>query len=337
MEQNGNVALIIVFNHRYDKNIEILEKIYQNRFSNIYYLVPFYDGNKPNVIPVYENSFYFQGYFVQGFKQYFQERFLHYFFVADDLMLNPDINENNYQQYFNLTESTSFIPEFYSLDNIKDDNLLYCSPATIKDGIAKFRNNDVKKWNWCRVLEAYNFNPKKNGVESAKELPDYDEAAALLKRHGVFINELKYADVFGAPKVPRTFKIMKDNIKYLVGHELLRLKYKLKYPLTGSYADIVIVSHQSVKKFIHYCGVFAATELFVELAIPTALLFSSSDVVTEYRIKKQGQVFWPHSKKRKQVYENEIKKYDYKLDNLIAGFPKEKLYIHPVKLSQWTL
>lgn len=335
MKHQSSVALIIVFNHKFDGNITVLEKIYQQRFSNIYFLIPFYNGDKSNVISVYENSYYFQGYFVQGFKQYFQEHFLHYFFVADDIVLNPEINENNYQQHFNLTASKSFIPEFYSLDNIKDDHLLYCSPATIKDGIAKFKNSNVKKWNWCRVLEAYRFNPLKNGVESAQELPDYEEATELLKRHGVNINQLSYVDVFGGPKVPYTFKIIKDNINYLLGHELLKLKYKLKYPLAGSYSDIVIVSHQSIKKFIHYCGVFTATELFVELAVPTALLFSSSEVVTESATRKQGQVFWPHSKKRKQLYENEMMKYDYNLDKLIAGFPEEKLYIHPIKLSKW--
>lgn len=329
-----NVALIIVFNHRYDKNIEILEKIYEGRFSYIYYLVPFYDGDKPNVIPVYENSHYFQGYFVQGFKQYFQERFLHYFFVADDIVLNPNINENNYQQSFNLSGSTSFIPEVYSLDNI-NDNMLYCSPATLKDGIAKYKNKNVEKWNWCRVLEAYSYNPKKDGVESANELPGYEEASALLRKHGININKLSYADVFGGPKIPYTFKIFKNNLKYLLGHVVFRLKYELKYPLAGSYSDIVIVSHQSIKKFIHYCGVFTANKLFVELAIPTSLLFASNDVVTESQIEKKGQVFWPHSKKRKLLYEQEMKKYDYKLDKLISLFPKDKLYIHPVKLSKW--
>ncbi len=183
------VALIIVFNHKYDKNIDILEKIYHKRFSNIYYLVPFYNGDKPNVISVYENSYYFQGYFVQGFKQYFQEKYLHYFFVADDMIINPSINEDNYTEYFHLKDSTSFIPEIHSLDNI-NDNILYCSPATINDGIAKLRKKNVKKWNWCRVLEAYNYNPKKSGVESVNELPEYDEALKLLNMHGININKL---------------------------------------------------------------------------------------------------------------------------------------------------
>ena len=47
----NRVALIIIYNHQYNKNIDILERIYNGRFSNIYHLVPFYNGEKQNVIP----------------------------------------------------------------------------------------------------------------------------------------------------------------------------------------------------------------------------------------------------------------------------------------------
>ena len=72
---NGNIALIIIYNHRYDSNVSILEGIYKERFSDIFHLMPFYDGDKPNVIPVYENSRYFQGYIAQGFRNFFNESF----------------------------------------------------------------------------------------------------------------------------------------------------------------------------------------------------------------------------------------------------------------------
>ena len=89
------IALLIIYNHRYDKNIEPLEQIYAGRFSYIYHIVPFYDGQKENVIPVYESSFYFEGYIAQCFQHLKDKGFTHYFFVADDLMLNPLITEQN--------------------------------------------------------------------------------------------------------------------------------------------------------------------------------------------------------------------------------------------------
>lgn len=328
------VALIVVFNHKYDNNIEILDNIYMGRFSNIYYLVPFYTGDKPNVISVYENSYYFQGYFVQGFKQYFDEQYLHYFFVADDMVINPSINENNYQQHFNLSGNTNFIPELYSLDNL-NNNTLFCAPATIKDAFAKFRNRKIKKWYWSRVKEAYEYNPNKLGVESINELPKYSEAEMQLNKHGIQINDLRYADINESPNLPNSYYAVKNIVKHFFGHNIFQHKYKMKYPLVGAYSDILIVSHDSIRKFIHYCGVFAATELFVELAIPTALLLSSSEVVTQPNIGKSGILFWPHSPKRNYFYEEEMKKYDYSLKKLLKLFPADKLYIHPIKLSKW--
>ena len=61
------IALVVIYNHRFDGNISIVEDLYRERFSNIFHLVPFYDGDRPDVIPVYENSFQFQGYIAQGF------------------------------------------------------------------------------------------------------------------------------------------------------------------------------------------------------------------------------------------------------------------------------
>ncbi len=51
------VALLIIYNHRYDKNIPLLETLYGERFTYLYHIIPFYDGTKDNVITVYDSSF----------------------------------------------------------------------------------------------------------------------------------------------------------------------------------------------------------------------------------------------------------------------------------------
>ncbi len=90
------IALVIIHNHRYDANISRLDEIYKNRFSYIFHLVPFYNGDKNNVITVYENSHYFQGYVVQAYERLTTEgNFNHFIFIGDDLILNPQININN--------------------------------------------------------------------------------------------------------------------------------------------------------------------------------------------------------------------------------------------------
>ncbi len=73
---------------------------------------------KQNIIPVYDDSWYFQGYVAQGFQHYYQEDAPHYIFIADDLMLNPLINENNYTEHFNLTENSGFINALRHLGNL---------------------------------------------------------------------------------------------------------------------------------------------------------------------------------------------------------------------------
>jgi hypothetical protein len=104
----SNVALVVIYNHQYNKNISIIEKIYRERFSNIFHLVPFYEGTQNNVIAVYENSFYFQGYVAQATKKLIGS-YEHYFFIADDLILNPEINQINYKEKLKLDTKSSFL------------------------------------------------------------------------------------------------------------------------------------------------------------------------------------------------------------------------------------
>lgn len=91
----NKVGLLIIYNHRYDKNIPRLEEIYRKRFSHIFHIVPFYDGKQENVISVYESSYYFSGYISQTYAHLKDSGFTHFFVVADDMIINPNLNENN--------------------------------------------------------------------------------------------------------------------------------------------------------------------------------------------------------------------------------------------------
>lgn len=281
------VALIIIYNHRYDKNIEILERLYSQRFSNIFHLMPFYDGDRENVISVYENSYYFQGYISQGLDKYFDEKYSHYFFIADDLMINPLINENNYIEYFNLDKKTSFISGFITL-------------------------HERKKF-WPRVREAYEYKPDKRGLEIINELPSYGEAIERFDKFNLKIQPLSVNQIY-------------RNVTHSISKESI---YELSYPLVGSYSDIVVISADYIKQFCHYCGVFAASDLFVELAIPTALVLAVEKIVTEKDLCLQGKALWTSDD-----YE-ELTQYNKNLTLLLSDFPKNYLYLHPVKLSEW--
>lgn len=309
----GKVALIIIYNHQYDKNIDVLEHLYKDRFSHIYHLVPFYMGQKQNVIPVYESSHYFQGYISQGFKHYFKDDYTHYFFLADDLLLNPKINEQNYCEYLKLDSNTCFVPGFITLHNLEK--------------------------RWAVVEDAYRWTVKVPGVEAQHLLPDYKQALEKFNSFGFTIKHLRFNQIW---KTPTTFKdwIVPLASRRIIKHMYFILRYlfslltqktyPLVYPIIGSYSDIFVVSSDTIKQFCQYCGVFAATRLFVEIALPTSLVLSATEIKTEHDLKLQGKALWTF-----EDYKI-LDKYKNSLNLLLNEFPENYLYLHPIKLSKWS-
>ncbi|HEX8507413.1 MAG TPA: hypothetical protein VF630_18770 [Hymenobacter sp.] len=293
-------------------------------------MVPFYDGAQPNVIPVYENSFFFEGYLAQGYRQYFKEEYEHYLFVADDMVLNPAITEDTYARFFQLDEGDSFIPEIFSLHNLSNNDTLWFRPILSKE-------RKVKNF-WWRIQQAVEYSPQKEAVESEHEMPAFAEAENKLKQHGYEIRTLHHTDLHGGlhPSTDR-YTLLKQQIKYALNYKGADARHALKYPLVASYSDIVIVHKDAIQKFVHYCGVFAATELFVEFAIPTALLLATDagKVKTEPAIGQRGVLYWNYEAENVEKYEQALQQYGFELRRLLANFPADKLYIHPIKLSKW--
>jgi hypothetical protein len=302
------VALIIIYNHRYDNNIEILERIYEKRFGIIYHLMPFYRGNRKNVLPVYESPHYFQGYVAQGFKSFFNEEYTHYLFVADDLILNPMVTENNYAEIFNLSLKGCFIPRFANFN---------------------------EAGSWPRVRDAYFWNIKSSGVEAVEQLPDYATALQKFKKFGLELRPLQFQQIWTAPDrtdlwLENFFQTIVFTLRSLHA-QLKRKTYSLPYPAVASYSDIFVVSSDVIGAFSHFCGVFAATRLFAEVAVPTALVLSAEEIVTDESLRLQGKPLWTAHDF------TELEKYDHSLEKLLAEFPAKYLYLHPIKLSQWKI
>jgi len=311
---NNQVALIIVFNHNYEKNLKKLHLLYGKRFKNIYYLIPFYQGDEENVIPVYGSSYYFQGFISQSLKIIYKKHYDHYIYIADDLILNPDINENNYKELFKIGDESSFIPEYFSLDSVSSKKILDLKEVRGFDSI-----DNQTKFYWGHTNRALNFSLQREGLESETLLPTYEEAISRMTNHGIKIAPLKHEDILGiCPEV----------------HEK-EARYCLEYPLVASYSDIVIVSAQAIKEFSFYCGVFFAQNLFVELAIPTSLLMSTKKIITEKMLQKSGKVFWLYNPVEAEGYQNLVSKYEWKLEQLMNKWPNDYLYVHPLKLSKW--
>jgi hypothetical protein len=303
-------CLIIIFNHRYDKNIPVLEKIYSSRFSHIYFLVPFYNGNHPNTIPVYESSHYFQSFFAQGYHRFFREDFTHYIFLGDDCLLNPSVNEHNFIEQTGLSEITDFIPEFIEFHTLKEGG-------------------------WWQTKKAIDFFYNREGAEVQRELPSREEALQRFNKHGLSIHPLTKQNIFGNKKI----SFLRWWQSWLYKQFFLRIKWKryrkngkieLPYPVVGSYSDVFIVTKESITDFCRYCGIMASIGLFVEIAIPTALLLASKKIVREKDLRLQGKALW--SAEEIDALE---KRFNRSLSELLKDFPADQLYFHPVKLSKW--
>lgn len=60
---------------------------------------------------------------------------------------------------------------------------------------------------------------------------------------------------------------------------------KLKYPLFKAYSDFLIIDRASMKEFSRLSGVFAAMNIFVETAIPLAMVLACKTIKYEKDLK----------------------------------------------------
>jgi hypothetical protein len=314
----NNIALIVIYNHRFDENIDRIEKLYSGRFSNIYHLIPFYDGTKENVIPVYGRSVFFESYVAQGFNSFYNSRYTHYFFVADDMIINPAISEISLKSFFRLNDTQSYISSLIPLHTLKKI--------------------------WIGGLSAFFYIKRQKYVETTNELPKEEESMLRFYKQGINIEKMTRKNIFGS------FSLKINSLGKKAGFILrlytyirypFRRKIKLPYPMVGSYSDIFIVSSDTIKDFCHYCGVFGVTGLFAEVAIPTAMVLATKDkIVTEDFLEHKGRSFWQG--KDALFWESDISdvrnldKMFKSLDDILSNFPSDCIYLHPVKLSKWS-
>lgn len=284
-------ALLVVYNHRFDKNITRINELYANRFSHIYHIMPFYDGEEPNVIPVFDSSYCFSGYIAQAYTHLRSYGFTHFFIVADDMILNPRIDEYSIWDQLGIDYGDSYIDE-----------------------IVCFQHGG-KRW-WRRIIDALDYTPKQLGVELKGILPSKEEAQQRFDVHKMPYTTIPRKELLRNPR-------KKDFLK------MLMRSCDLKYPLVRAYSDILLIPADIMPKFANYCGAFAATRLFVEMAIPTALLLATDYIKLNKDVKLEAGAMWTEEDLKI------LEPYEGLLQTLLSDFPAHKLYLHPIKLSQW--
>lgn len=301
-----NIALLVIYNHRFDKNIKRIEDLYKGKFSNIFHIMPFYDGKIANVISVYDSSYRFEGYISQAYEKIKCLGFTHYFFVADDMIINPKLNENNLFELLGLNYSDCYLPNLTEL------------PAA--EGI------------WQRYSEALTYSPDVKGVEVKTILPSANEAANIFSRKGIKFGKLPfktyYRNYFHWLPYSIADKIRGNN-RYNYDKGLTLLGNHYNYPIVRGYSDCFVVTADIMPKFAQYCGAFAATNLFVELAIPTALCLVAECIKFDKDVKLKNGAMW-----NKTDFEF-LEAFNHSIPSLIQNYPSNIFFLHPIKLSQW--
>lgn len=309
---NSRVRLVFVFNHKYDRNIPKLEAIYGGRFSDIRYLVPFYRGDRPDVIPIFESSAQFQGYFAQAARSIIEPGISHYIFCADDLLLNPALDESNVIERFGLTEGAAFIDYLMSLSDVP--------------------------FEWPHLAPALDAWRYENCVMWKAEIPGPDEARARIARHGITCGPLDWKNLWGWDGRYNRGPGHLRHLKYL-----LRRKGNapLPYPMLQSYADLIIVPQESIDEFCRLCGIFAAMRLWVEIAAPTALALACDNIVTRIQHRPidvhtqtghRGLAVWVPERVMEIA-----ERANHQVDRVFPVIGQNYLYMHPVKLSRWNV
>ena len=323
-EQKRKTALVVLYNHNFEKNIPVIRKIYGNRFSQTVQIMPFYYGSDDDVIRVYGNSFQFHTYIAQARERLKELDCDDFLIVGDDLLLHPSFNEWSTGEILNLKPGAFYIDGFVNV---------------ARDGYYR------------AVKEACNFCTSPAGVDASANriLPSYEKAEQILRERGILDSvNLQKVRPYMAPFVRpisqnlyKNYKVLRArawHLRYSFKNKLA--KRKMSYPCVFGYSDLISVPRERFDEWCNYLEIFATWRMFVELAIPTAMaLLPNAEIVCADSTGKQtGNVWFPqdgaHRAKMESIIARMLKESDNCADGLADAYPDDYLYLHPVKLSK---
>ena len=293
------ICFSLLFNHRFDRNVPILRKLYAERFSTLRFLMPFVEWDaEPDVFPVFETSVHFQGYFAQAYERLPQDCD-YYVFCGDDLILNPSLDETNLIDSLNCRDAAY---------------VKYLNPIC------------EHSFAWHRFEECVFFPPDDCIIPHASLLPTREELLERYNHHDLPCRNLGPSNFRGAFDKSITWERCKAGLTFILRHGC---KPFLPFPLVEGYSDFIVIPRDEWEKFAYYCGVFAAMNLWVDAAVATAMLLACDTIRTEVNHSFSGIELWGDEQLEPE------KKYALNFQSMIEDFPAERLYLHPVKLSRW--
>lgn len=305
------VCLVVMFNHAYPANIERLRRLYGKRFSRIVFLMPNQRVPDPACFTGYRGSFSSHGLVADARDFLLAQDADTYLFAADDLILNPTLDESTIVDALGLREHDGFLTRFEFLAG----QCLVDGP-TPRPGWPTSRD-----WLWTRRVLS-RLQPRNvmhgSGVEGhLADLPDRETALRKFLRYGAPLLRLEMPPP--ARRGPAR----------LIAWRNRPTTHELPLPLAHGISDLFAVRRARLDRLAHYLGVFAAMDLFVEVAIPTALILAVERLVTARGAS--WEYSWAPSGPGVDAAPFAS------LADLEARFPASQLFVHPVKLSRLAL
>lgn len=309
------VQALFLFNNRFERVLPVLDRVYGERFPRRRYIMPFATVDRPDVIRVQEAGWYFSGHLAQAADRFVAPDVTHYVVISDDLYLNPALDAGNIVAALELGERTGWIKNLAAADAQRH------------------------RWPWSADAA---FELRRMTISDLwGQLPPPDEARARLARLGLDLSLRRPRDAaewrFATTGLARDSRAIW--MKYLA-----MWGKPSPYPTLCGYADFLVVPAYAMPEFARLCGLFAAMNVFAEVAVPTALALACDEVATELplgahfadptaRTLSQGR--WRGIEGIGTEPQDLADRHDQRLDRLAAGFPADWLYFHPVKLSGW--
>ena len=220
---------------------------------------------------------------------------------AREKIYNP-----NFSHYVFIADDCFLNPNINE-NNILTELKLDDDSAFIYD-LSLITNNDLRRWPRCRS-NIIKLNIKKHlKYECFKFLPSINDARKYIELHGI-----DYKLGYTLNYVSKSLFNNSNDFGYP----------SLKAPF---WSDFIIIPKESFKKFNYYCGVFSSGNIFVEITIPTSMIFTCPKIVTYRDINYKERI---HISSFKY-----LKSCNYELSNVISNFPKDVLSYHPIKLSK---
>jgi hypothetical protein len=168
-----------------------------------------------------------------------------------------------------------------------------------------FAGTMLTRWDWSQRIMTRLFTPKHqllgSGVENAMDqFPDPAAAKAKFAAVGFHETMLEWTDPSG---------------------KILRAATPI--PMAWGVSDFFAIRGERLERFAHYCGILAALDIFVEAAIPTALVLACDSV---QQCRPPWRFDWQFTPLGRAAAAP-------RWSDVTARFDDHMLFVHPVKLS----